>query len=368
MITRLEARGYKCLADVSVELGPLNVLVGPNASGKSTLLDVLAFISDALRHYGDVDVAVRKRARSVQELIWRQEGDRFSLRVEVRLPLPPGSDAHGGDELTGYQVGIGRGQDGALQVLGEAVGLPRIQGFGSRPDDYEASTRLTLFTVPEVSDRFPLMTRLRDFLRDQLRVVQLDTAAMRTPCRPDAPRDLQADGSNLPLLVGQLRDRHPERFRWWTEHVAGVLEGLREIGVQEQAHDRHLYLTAEYEGGVVVPAWLLSDGTLRFLALSLIAYLPDSETIYIIEEPENGIHPRAIEAVMESLSSVYAGQVFIATHSPLVVGLAQPEQLLCFERTDEGATRVLRGDQHPALANWKKRVSLADLYASGVLG
>jgi predicted ATPase len=106
---------------------------------------------------------------------------------------------------------------------------------------------------------------------------------------------------------------------------------------------------------------------LRFLALTLLAYLGEPG-FYIIEEPENGIHPKALEAVYQSLSSIYEGQVFCATHSPIFLNLARPVELLCFVRTESGATDIVRGDQHPALAAWKEEVTLGDLLASGVLG
>ncbi len=113
---------------------------------------------------------------------------------------------------------------------------------------------------------------------------------------------------------------------------------------------------------------MLSDGTLRLFALTVLAYLPGAPEIYLIEEPENGIHPTAIGTVFQSLSSVYEGQVFIATHSPVLLGLAQADQILCFSKNSEGETEILRGDQHPVLKEWKGEVSLSDLFAGGVLG
>ena len=104
------------------------------------------------------------------------------------------------------------------------------------------------------------------------------------------------------------------------------------------------------------------------LALTLLAYLPEHEGIYLIEEPENGVHPRAIEAVFQSLSSVYDGQVLIATHSPLILGLASREQILCFARNPSGAVDVVTGRDHPRLRDWRGETDLGTLYASGVLG
>jgi predicted ATPase len=113
---------------------------------------------------------------------------------------------------------------------------------------------------------------------------------------------------------------------------------------------------------------LVSDGTLRLLALTLLAYLPDLSGIYLIEEPENGIHPRAVETVFQSVSSVYGAQVLLATHSPVILSMAAPTQVLCFARSREGATDIIRGSEHPRLKEWKGAVDLGSLFASGVLG
>jgi len=137
--------------------------------------------------------------------------------------------------------------------------------------------------------------------------------------------------------------------------------------VVEDPGNRSLYVQVIYSSGLRVPAWLLSDGTLRMLALTLIAYIaPDEPHIYMIEEPENGVYPKAIEAIFDSLSSVYDGQVFLATHSPLLLALAEPDQLLIFTRTAEGAASIRRGSEVDVLQNWKREISLGTLFAAGV--
>jgi len=92
------------------------------------------------------------------------------------------------------------------------------------------------------------------------------------------------------------------------------------------------------------------------------------EALNYIEEPENSIHPRAIEGVYQSLSSVYNGQALVATHSPLFLALAASAQLLVFSKDAAGAVHIVRGDQHPALENWRGQTDLSTLYAAGVLG
>jgi predicted ATPase len=113
---------------------------------------------------------------------------------------------------------------------------------------------------------------------------------------------------------------------------------------------------------------MASDGTLRLLALTLPAYLTELKGAYLIEEPENGIHPKAVETMYDSLSHVYDAQVLLATHSPVILGIAEPQEVLCFAKTNEGATDIVRGDEHPDLQNWRGEVDLGTLFASGVLG
>ncbi len=123
-----------------------------------------------------------------------------------------------------------------------------------------------------------------------------------------------------------------------------------------------------YHGGLEVPSWMASDGTLRLLALTLPAYLGDLRGIYLIEEPENGLHPRAVETMFQSLSSVYDAQVLMATHSPVILSLADPATVLCFAKTEDEATDIVLGSEHPALRDWHGESNLGTLFAAGVLG
>ena len=419
MIARIEALNYKCLRYVERHLLPFQVLIGPNASGKSTFLDVVAFLGDMLRE--GPERAVLNRVHSLNELVWKREGDEFQLAVELRLPeaLQAKVQKNGeGYAYCRYEVSIGVDlQQGGIRPLGESFFLVRRVDHSSQaiqhslfpadpephgaivlekrhrtPPGWKRVVSLTdegkayfrsettgwnfplspgpqkaaMALVPEEEERFPVSNLARRVLTEGVQVLALNSLAMRQPCSPTAPRTFQPDGSNLPLVVRELKLR--ARYKSWLNHVQTVLPDLAELEVIERPEDRHLYLLATYASGLKVPSWLISDGTLRLLALTLLAYLRSEGSIYLIEEPENGIHPRAAEAVFQSLSSVYTGQVLLATHSPLILGLAQPEQVLCFARTSNWATDIVNGKDHPALRDWQGQVNLGILYASGVLG
>jgi predicted ATPase len=414
MIRRIEVFSYKCLRYVRQDLASFQILVGPNASGKSTFLDTLVFLRDLLHH--GLDRSVRKRARTFQELTWRMQSNAFEIAVEFELPQSLRKNGKLADyPRVRYEIQVGLSDQGSMTLSGENLwfrkedeeqlpppqrfpkesrppqgiiikpgrhtppGYRKIMGrtaegrlyFRSETTDWNFPLRPSrdqagLGLIPE-EERFPASSWVRRLLLENLRFLMLDSRAMRHPCPPDAPERFQPDGSNLPIVVSWMQKNDQRRFKHWIEHVQTVLPEIQDIEVHERSEDRYRYLVARMAQGTRVPSWLLSDGTLRFLALTLLAYLGEPG-FYIIEEPENGIHPKALEAVYQSLSSIYEGQVLCATHSPIFLNLARPAELLCFVRTESGATDIVRGDQHPALTAWREEVTLGDLLASGVLG
>jgi predicted ATPase len=157
------------------------------------------------------------------------------------------------------------------------------------------------------------------------------------------------------------------RFEDWLAHVRTALPEIRNIDSIARPEDNTRYVMVLYNDDVQVPSWMLSEGTLRLLQLTILAYLPDFHGVYLIEEPENGVHPSALETIYQSLSSIYSAQVLVSSHSPILLNMAKPKQLLCFSKSPDGV-KIVRGDEHPALKDWQNEVSLGTLAASGILG
>jgi len=418
MLTKIEALNYRALHYISQTLRPFQVLVGPNASGKSTFLDVIAFVADLINKPTVAD-AVHARASDIRDLTWNHASEWLELAVEV--DIPPSIRSH--PQLSQYrrlryEVRIGVQEESSeLAMLAETLWLvppkpvtqanhvqPRLFPSGpsvparitgasdkgwrtivnkierSGNDYFRAETtewnnqfrlgprRSALANLPEDESMFPAATWFKRYISEGVQRIMLNSEAMRRPSPPQSPRSFLPDGSNLPWVIEDLKQKRPERLSQWVQHLRTALSDVHGIGTVERSEDRHRYLVLEYETGLSVPSWLVSDGTLRMMALTILAYLPGVQGIYLIEEPENGIHPRAVEAVFQSLSSVYDAQVLLATHSPVILSLTEPEQLLCFARTPAGETDIVPGDEHPRLTDWRGEVSLSTLYASGVLG
>ena len=230
--------------------------------------------------------------------------------------------------------------------------------------------------VPPDEKLYPAANAVRRVLTEGLRFMQLNSRAMRQPCPATRPTDLELDGSNLARVVGRLlgkngsaRERteaEANTMQRWVEHLRYALPDLDSIGWGRREPDNAEYITLKCKDGLVCPSWLVSDGTLRMLALTLLAFLPPAPGIYLIEEPENGVHPKALELIMRSLSSVPSAQVFVATHSPLVVQLAGRDSLLCFQKDEEG-THITHGADHPRLREWDGVPDLATVFACGIL-
>ena len=422
MIRRIQALNYRCLRYVDVSLDRFHVLIGPNASGKSTLFDAIAFLGDLVRD--GLERAVGNRTANFQDLVWgRPDRDMgFELAIELEVPeelrerLPVEKDFR----VFRYEVAIREDQHG-MRIASERgllMPLPKrrrnmqrtlfpdpptppakiLVGGGRRgkrtilsksargTDNFSVETetkagkgwatqiafgpyRSTLGNLPESPEKFPMATFVKRKLEAGVKPIFLDSGKMRLASPPEYGRNgFAVNGSNLPWVIKRLQDRHPTDFMEWLGHVQTVLSDLRGIRVIDRPEDRHAYLLLRYDTGVDIPSWMASDGTMRLLALTLLAYLPDNREIYLLEEPENGVHPLAVEGICDSLSSAYDAQVLVTTHSPTLLALVEPGQVLCFDKNPDGATDIVRGSQHPVLADWQGSINMNVLFAKGVIG
>ncbi len=423
MIRLIEALNFRCLRYVRQPLADFQILIGPNASGKTTFLDVVAFLGDLLSN--GLDAALAERGSDIHDLFFFRQGERFELALEFRVPeervrMLPREQSF---EYVRYEVSIGiEPHTGEYHIFDEQVILQRqpsksqgaeeqtllfpapemppdtiIHGkvvdadkrravckadgndmFYSETDVQRGETRWApsirlgprksaLANLPDDESKFPVSTWLRETLVNGTQKLMLNSLALRQSSRPGQGRLFKPDGSNLPWVIQGLHG-DMTRYRQWIDQVRTALPDIEDVVTVELPDTRHRFLQIVYRGGLKVPSWTASDGTLRLLALTLPAYLPGFHGIYLIEEPENGIHPMAIETVYQALRSVYDAQILLATHSPVILGCAKAEETLCFAKDEHGATDVVSGLDHPALQQWQGSLNLSDLYASGVLG
>jgi predicted ATPase len=197
------------------------------------------------------------------------------------------------------------------------------------------------------------------------------TSPIRKTARVDDNRFLKPDGSNLAAFLYYLREMFDASYTLIVRAVQRVapffddflLEPLRLNPADIQLEWRHK------QSDQIFGASSLSDGTLRFIALATLFLQPERyrPSVILVDEPELGLHPYAIEllAALIRQASVTT-QVIVSTQSSLLLDHFEPEDVLVADRVD-GSTRVIRLEPE-RLAKWLEDYSLGQLWEKNELG
>jgi predicted ATPase len=222
-------------------------------------------------------------------------------------------------------------------------------GTGGRPRLHQAAAlpRTVLSSASAAESPTALLARRE---MQSWRLLQLEPSAMRAPDPYTAPSRMDMHGAHLPATLARLAAVHPRgsRSRGESEAVysrianrlAELVEGIRTVRVEPDVKKELLSLVVTDRDGTEHEARALSDGTLRFLALAVLEADPEAVGLLCLEEPENGIHPERIGAMLRLLRDLAVDpfepvdadnplrQVIINTHSPAVVSLVPEDALI----------------------------------------
>ena len=347
-LSRLKARNYRSLREESIELSDLNLFIGANASGKSTILDALHFLYEGVRTR-DFRVPVYQRG-GIIHLAWK--GDR-SDRIELVVRLENGNRTYEWrirlirDRYEFYveeQVREIHSQHPPTQLL-EAI---RGEGWWwSGEKDQRIGLKQKGTTCALAAAAANASFPARDVAEFVGRWGFFDPSPFLL--RRDWPRaeseKCDPYGRNLGETLYTLHESSPETFEEIVAATRAVVGLPSEIKTREA--EGRFYFVQE-EPGLNFPVYQVgaSSGTLRMLAL-MTALFAESETNLIgIEEPENYIHPAALLAFVQYLLNAREHtQLMVTTHSPLLLDyLNEPEAVRVVQRQGERGTVVLPQD------------------------
>lgn len=217
-----------------------------------------------------------------------------------------------------------------------------------RPKTFLARSlpRTVLSTVNATENPTALLARRE---MQSWRLLQLEPSSLREPDEFTALPGLGEDGSHLPMTLYHLARLHSQEQTqtWLYEQVASrlseLIDDVENVTIDRDEKRQLLSLEVTDANQTVHPARSLSDGTLRFLALVVLEQDPDAGGLVCLEEPENGIHPKRIAAMLQLLDDIAVDvnepvtadnplrQVIINTHSPIVVQYVPDDSLLVAE-------------------------------------
>ncbi|MCA9528328.1 MAG: ATP-binding protein, partial [Myxococcales bacterium] len=218
---------------------------------------------------------------------------------------------------------------------------------GGRPADFLARTLpRTVLSAAQNADEARTAVLVRAELR-RWRLLQLEPSALRQPDDLQAPSALTTEGRHLPATLYRLAGDDPDPvYADIANRLSELVNNVRGLRVDRDDARRVLRLVMTDASGVELPASSLSDGTLRFIALSVLEKDPTATGLLCLEEPENGIHPERMGAMMRLLGDMVVEtygpigdgnplrQVIISTHSPVVAARAQHDQLVFADHRD----------------------------------
>ena len=382
------------IAELSLE--PLNVLIGPNASGKSNLIEALSLFAAApsdlqepIRRGGGirdwlwkgvpsvptatVEVTFRTQRPLRYRLSFTCSADRFVMIDEVVEDEKPGLAGEAPSFYYSYQRGkpvikfVAPTEGNPSGIPAPPVGdrLEQVLPSGEvEPGQSILSQRRDPRAYPELWVANRTFSRIRFYRELDLR----RDAPVRLPQKPDLPQDfLMEDASNLSVVLSGLlnqldvRERILERMRDFYPSFRDVMATVSGGAVQVFFHEKGLRHP--------VPATRLSDGSLRYLCLLAVLCNPNSPGVVCIEEPELGLHPDIIPEVAKLLVEASSrSQIFVTTHSDVLVDALTetPEAVIVCEK-EEGATRMRRLDAEE-LKPWLEKYRLGEMWTRGDIG
>lgn len=390
MIRRLQVKNFKSIRELDLELGLVNVLIGPNMAGKSNLIDVFRFLANIILpptgSYG-LSHAIQT-AGGFWELAWKgSDSNLISLRLQgdfssAATDSQPTEWDYGisfiGDQR-GYNLSV---QDEFLTFTKDGARSDLIRTEGGlrrmlRPDgqvlsDVRQEGRSALeYEIPDWEGN-----TLR-FLFSSIQFHRPFPPLMKVVNQMSGQRFLQEYGNNLSSWLMTIQTTHRESFvriEAVMKDAFPDLESLFTVPTQQSTvflSSKEKFLQRQ------ISCVQMSDEQLAFLAFLSLILSPDElgASLHCIEEPENHLHPKLLELLVEILRQEHEarppgnrGQVIVTTHSPYLVDRFKLDELLVVEKR-KGATACTRPKNQAHLRELleRKEVGLGDLFYSGAL-
>lgn len=303
MIHSIRIQNFKSLRDVTLRLQDVNLLIGPNNSGKSNVLKALAFLGDFVGGKSPT----KEELQRISYLHRDTNSDDTAIKFTVCLKID--------DKYYYYYLKLmGINFNGALE----------FSSFDGSSDKFHDLKKIEDKNQRDIllSEDMKLYGEFRERVTPRLYNIKLSSF---TGITTQQVVELKSDASNLMSYLDYLNNNHPFKLMKIAEELNKCVSDFKlvrtpQIDLEKKDNVRQVKLFDKNDIGFWADE--VSEGTLYFLALLCIIFQPNPPSILMLEEPEKGIHPRRINEVMEyifELAEAQGVQIILTSHSSEVV-------------------------------------------------
>ena len=380
-ITELRVENFRALRNIHLRnITPLTVLLGSNGSGKSTIFDVFAFLSECF------DTGLRRawdRRGRARELKTRGSDGPIIIEIKYTEPGYPVITYHlAVDERNGSPVVAEewlrwrRGRTGQpFRFLDYKEGSGKAVS-GDKPDEQDSRIDIPLKSPDLIAvnalgqfAEHPRVAALRDFITGwYVSYFSVDN----TRGQPEAgPQErLSRTGDNLANVIQYLDEQHPGRLKHIFDVLSSRVPRIEKV-LADAMPDGRLLLSikdAPFENPIL--ARFASDGTLKMLAYLVLLNDPAPPPFIGIEEPENFLHPRLLYGLAEECrASAERGQLLVTSHSPFFLNALRANEIRVLYRDEAGYTQAVTASDVPGVNDFMAEGALlGDLWLEGHFG
>ena len=338
----IDIKGFKSIKELHLPLKPINILIGANGSGKSNFLSFFEFLQDIYNQNLQRYVALKGGVDRVLH-----NGSKATHEIEAKLTFPD----------TSYSFTLQKNQLDNLVFAKEVFTKGGSECYESV--HYKAETDLMYASDERV--RY-----VKEYL-EQLRKYHFHDTGKDSPFHQMSNINtdflyLYSDGRNIAALLYKIRQEKPKTYYWILYTVQSIAPYLADFILEPNENGYINLLWRNKYNNQIYNTYNFSDGTLRFIALTVLLFQPKLPETIIIDEPELGLHPFAIAKLAGLIKSASQRgcQIIVATQSVELINHFTPEDIITVDYKNGGS--VFERLDEASLAIWLEDFSLGELW------